>query len=57
MIGYEWNITIAPPDQVDYATLKTIRRTYSIDQDIYNRQRRLEVQMKKNTLDGLTVNL
>lgn len=57
MIGYEWNITIAPPDQVDYTTLKTFHRTYSIDQGIYNARRRLEVLMKKNTPEGITVKL
>lgn len=57
MIGYEWNITIADPDEIDRATIKTLRRTYSIDNHIYKRQKRLEVLMKKNTPNGLTVNL
>ncbi|XP_055303075.1 P protein-like [Sitodiplosis mosellana] len=57
MIGYEWNIPIADPDQVDYTSLKTFRRTYSIDHNIYTRQKRLEVLLRKNTPEGLTVNL
>lgn len=57
MVGYEWNIPIANPDQVDYATITTVRRTYSIDYNIYTRQRELEILMKKNTAEGLTVNL
>lgn len=57
MIGSEWNIPIADPDQVDYTTLKTVRRTYSIDQNIYNRQKPLEVLLKKNTPEGVTVKI
>ncbi|XP_031624818.1 P protein-like [Contarinia nasturtii] len=57
MIGNEWYIPIANPDDVDKATLKTIRRTYSIDHNIHKRQRRLEVLLKKNTPEGITVNL
>lgn len=57
MIGYEWNLTIAPPDMIDYTTLKTVHRTYSIDHDIYTRQRRLEILLKKTTPDAMTVNI
>lgn len=57
MIGYEWNIPIADPDQVDYTALKMLRRTYSIDHNIYTSQKRLKVLLQKNTPDGLTVNL
>lgn len=57
MIGYEWNISIADPDHVDYTKLTMLRRTYSIDDHIYTRQKTLEVLLKKNTVDGLTVNL
>lgn len=57
MVGYEWNIPIADADRVDYMPLKTVRRTYSIDHNIFTRQRKLEILLKKNTPEGLTVNL
>lgn len=57
MIGFEWNISVASPDLADHAPLKTVYRTYNIDHRIYSRQRQLEVLLKKNTVDDLTVNL
>lgn len=57
MIGNEWYIAVAGPDEVDKTSLRTIRRTYSIDHNIHKRQRRLEVLLKKNSADGVTVNL
>lgn len=57
MIGYEWNIPIADPGQADYAPLKIFRRTFSIDYNIHKRQKRLQILFKKNTFEGLTVNL
>lgn len=57
MVGYEWTIPIAEPNHVDYTTPKTVYRTYSIDHNIHTQQKRLEILLWKNTLDGLTVNV
>lgn len=57
MIGYEWSIPIADPQQVDNTSLKIFRRTYSIDRNICERQKPLKVYLTKNTPEGMTVNL
>lgn len=57
MIGFEWNITIAGPDQADYTPTKTFYRTYSIDYNIYKRQKPLEVLFKKNAINDVAINL
>lgn len=57
MIGFEWNITIAGPDQADYTPTKTFYRTYSIDNNIYKRQKQLEVLFKKNAVNDVAINL
>lgn len=57
MIGYEWNITIAGPDQADHTPTTTFYRTFSIDSNIYKRQKQLEVLFKKNSAHDVAINV
>lgn len=57
MIGFEWNITIADSDQADRMEPQTFYRTYSIDSNIYKRQKQLEVLIKKSSVNDVAIDL
>lgn len=58
MVGFEWNLTIADPEQADYMQpLKTFYRIFSIDYNIYKRQQQLKVLFKKNSVNDVAIKL